>query len=248
MARTESQAYHIPGHLTIAFGNIALRTTRLIPRSLGRIYLGRQKFYQPCLNTDPENTQGDSRKKWEKIWAWVNLKGKTVLDIGCAEGFFCLEAVRSGATRVVGLDCEFRTLLCAELLARTEKVHPHYVMGVFPGKRFREPFDCVFCLSILHHRMVNADMWSVLTSPPEDRNRRVLRELNRCLRELVATGGQCVLEIPYEHNGKESAIDYAQFCAELVESGFESAEIIGGWEHAMRNQARKTRMLYVARA
>ena len=33
-----------------------------------------------------------------------DLEGKSVLDIGCNEGFFCVEAKKQGATRVVGID------------------------------------------------------------------------------------------------------------------------------------------------
>ncbi len=33
-----------------------------------------------------------------------NLEGKSLLDIGCNEGFFCMEAKKRGAARVVGID------------------------------------------------------------------------------------------------------------------------------------------------
>ena len=34
----------------------------------------------------------------------TNLRGKTVLDIGCGSGVYCIEAARRGAAKVVGID------------------------------------------------------------------------------------------------------------------------------------------------
>jgi SAM-dependent methyltransferase len=53
---------------------------------------------------DGEKSTSDSNRKLERIKLPTSLKGKSVLDIGCNEGFFCAEAVRRGATRVLGLD------------------------------------------------------------------------------------------------------------------------------------------------
>ena len=74
------------------------------------------------------------------------LKGLSVLDIGCNEGFFCGEALQQGARRVVGVDMN------NGFLARARKR--------FPKAEFRhgswwdlpdEKFDVIFFLSAIHY-------------------------------------------------------------------------------------------------
>src|SRR5262245_66248727 len=47
----------------------------------------------------------------------ADLRGKSVLDVGCKYGFFCFEAARRGAARVVGLDVDPDSVRKARLLA-----------------------------------------------------------------------------------------------------------------------------------
>ncbi len=74
------------------------------------------------------------------------LRGLKVLDIGCNEGFFCGEALRQGASRVVGVDQSKNFLDRAKLR--------------FPEARFMrtswwalpdEKFDVIFFLSAIHY-------------------------------------------------------------------------------------------------
>lgn len=74
------------------------------------------------------------------------LKGLSVLDIGCNEGFFCGEALKQGARRVVGIDMN------NGFLERARKR--------FPEAEFRhgswwdlpdEKFDVIFFLSAIHY-------------------------------------------------------------------------------------------------
>ena len=74
------------------------------------------------------------------------LQGLSVLDIGCNEGFFCGEALRQGARRVVGIDMN------NGFLERARKR--------FPEAEFRhgswwdlpdEKFDVIFFLSAIHY-------------------------------------------------------------------------------------------------
>ncbi len=46
----------------------------------------------------------DSPAKLDRLHLPTDLSGLSVLDVACNEGFFCQEAVRRGATRVVGID------------------------------------------------------------------------------------------------------------------------------------------------
>jgi len=42
--------------------------------------------------------------KWNKIKPFVQVEGKRVIDIGCNEGFFCLQMINCGANYVLGID------------------------------------------------------------------------------------------------------------------------------------------------
>jgi len=75
-----------------------------------------------------------------------NLEGKSVLDLGCNEGFFCIEAVKRGATRVVGIDKN------PEFLEKARQRAP----GVtFLEQSWQdlpaEKFDLILLLSALHY-------------------------------------------------------------------------------------------------
>jgi SAM-dependent methyltransferase len=58
----------------------------------------------PYQSFDDEKGDSQSLKKLECIKLPENLNGLSVLDIGCNEGFFCLQALKRGATDVVGID------------------------------------------------------------------------------------------------------------------------------------------------
>ena len=74
------------------------------------------------------------------------LKDKAVLDIGCNEGFFCIEAVRQGASRVVGIDVEPSFIESA----RQRCPEATFIHGTW-WKIPEEKFDCIFFLSAMHY-------------------------------------------------------------------------------------------------
>jgi tRNA (mo5U34)-methyltransferase len=63
-----------------------------------------------ALFTKTESVMGEPvdhpRETWEVIQRCLpgNLSGKSVLDVGCNGGFYCVEAKRRGAGRVLGVD------------------------------------------------------------------------------------------------------------------------------------------------
>src|SRR3954465_377649 len=61
------------------------------------------------VETAPHHFLGDyPRIKWTRFEHAIprDLTGKTVLDVGCNAGFYCLEMKRRGAARVVGIDSD----------------------------------------------------------------------------------------------------------------------------------------------
>ena len=55
-----------------------------------------------------DNVIGSSQsgKKWEALKIDSLVKGKSVLDVGCNEGYFCQRVQTMGATRILGVDLE----------------------------------------------------------------------------------------------------------------------------------------------
>jgi SAM-dependent methyltransferase len=92
--------------------------------------------------------------KWRKIRPLLNLTGKRVIDLACNEGFFSLEALRSNAAQVIGVDINehrikkarfvAQTLECANLQLLQEDIYrltPDQVEG---------SFDVALCLGLMH--------------------------------------------------------------------------------------------------
>src|SRR5690242_381830 len=49
--------------------------------------------------------EGDSQSEMKfHCLNYSSFDGKSVLDVGCNEGFFCFKAAAGGATKVVGID------------------------------------------------------------------------------------------------------------------------------------------------
>jgi SAM-dependent methyltransferase len=74
------------------------------------------------------------------------LKGLAVLDLGCNEGYFCVEAVRQGASRVVGIDANAAFIDAARARC-PEATFLNTSWWNIPDERF----DVVLFLSTMHY-------------------------------------------------------------------------------------------------
>lgn len=96
-------------------------------------------------------TPGQDRSPTSKIIFPESLAGKTLLDVGCAIGYFCFEAEARGAARVVGLelkDDRFRqALILKDILDSKVEFWHHDVVNELP----QEQFDYVCLLNVIHH-------------------------------------------------------------------------------------------------
>ncbi len=94
------------------------------------------------------------RKRWLEVAPAVpaNLSGMSVLDIGCNAGFVCFEAIRRGASRVLGVDLKQEYIdqakFCAEVLGADVEFR---VLDIADLADLDETFDLVFCVGILYH-------------------------------------------------------------------------------------------------
>jgi tRNA (mo5U34)-methyltransferase len=121
-------------------------------RSLGRW------FHNITLNgvkTAPDHFLGDyPAVKWRRFAHAIpaDLRGWTVLDIGCNGGFYSLEMKRRGADRVVGVDTDARYLAQARLAAEIAGTEIEYVQAsVYELASWRERFDLVLFMGVLYH-------------------------------------------------------------------------------------------------
>lgn len=86
--------------------------------------------------------------------ALAEAKGKSVLDLGCAEGLIALEFLRAGAASVFGCDCnegaieQARTLNAMRPQARFEVLNLHAMIADPAPGQWRA--DVVLALAILH--------------------------------------------------------------------------------------------------
>lgn len=120
-------------------------------KSLGgwyqRIYLGRGVY-----------TMDAARAYHEEVWARLepafpeDLRGASVLDIGCNAGYFSLQVKRRGAGRVLGIDHMGQYLEQAVACARIWDLDIEYrLLDVDQVPALREEFDVVVFAGVLYH-------------------------------------------------------------------------------------------------
>lgn len=98
-----------------------------------------------------EDQLGDSNsyEKLKRLRLPQSLAGKKVLDIGCNEGFFCIEAKRRGATKVIGVDIDKKVIERAK--KRAEGIEGIYFINTTWWDLPDEKFDIILFLSTLHY-------------------------------------------------------------------------------------------------
>jgi tRNA (mo5U34)-methyltransferase len=107
------------------------------------------------VQTAPEHFLGDyPRVNFHRFAAALpeDLRGKTVLDIGCNAGFYAFEMKRRGASRVVAIDSSPRYLAQARLAARVLGIDVELrELDVYRVAELGERFDLVVFMGVLYH-------------------------------------------------------------------------------------------------
>jgi tRNA (mo5U34)-methyltransferase len=92
--------------------------------------------------------------KWERFAKAIpsDLRGKTVLDIGCNAGFYSIEMKQRGADRVVGIDAELMYLEQARFAAEVNEVEIElHQLSVYDVAELGETFDVVLFMGVFYH-------------------------------------------------------------------------------------------------
>ena len=105
--------------------------------------------------TAPHHFLGDyPAVKWRQFADAVpaDLRGRTVLDIGCNGGFYAIEMKKRGTDRVVGIDSDDQYLAQARFAAGVEGLDVEYrKMSVYEVAALGERFDLVIFMGVLYH-------------------------------------------------------------------------------------------------
>lgn len=124
------------------------------------------------------DTEWRSDWKWDRVLPHISpLAGRTVLDVGCGNGYHCLRSFGEGAHRVLGIDPSPRFVVQFYMVKRylgpiAVDVLP---LGIEALPENLAAFDTTFSMGVLYHRR----------SPMDH-----LRELKNTLKP----GGELILE------------------------------------------------------
>jgi tRNA (mo5U34)-methyltransferase len=122
--------------------------------------------------------------EWRSDWKWdrvlphlAPLQYRTILDVGCGNGYHCWRMLGAGAKRVIGIDPSPRFVVQFHMLKHLVGPAPVDLLpvGIEAVPANLQAFDTTFSMGVLYHRR----------SPMDH-----LRELKATLRP----GGQLVLE------------------------------------------------------
>ncbi|MEY4642648.1 MAG: tRNA 5-methoxyuridine(34)/uridine 5-oxyacetic acid(34) synthase CmoB [Pseudomonadota bacterium] len=136
------------------------------------------------------DTEWRSDWKWERIAPHIEpLQGRTVLDVGCGNGYHCWRMAGAGAAFVLGIDPHLLYTLqywAVRQFLRAPAVHvAPLALEDLPDDL--QAFDTVFSMGVLYHRRSPFDH---------------LLSLRSCLRP----GGQLVLETLIIDGGDHTAL------------------------------------------
>ena len=122
--------------------------------------------------------------EWHSDWKWDRLKDhiqplqdRTVLDVGCGNGYHCWRMAGAGAELVIGIDPTAVFVMQYQLMQKYIQSDNVFVlpMGIDDVPQNLQAFDTVFSMGVLYHRRSPVDH---------------LVQLRDCLK----AGGELVLE------------------------------------------------------
>jgi len=109
------------------------------------------EWYQKIQLPFDLETPGRDRSQIANQILPTDFEGASVLDIGCAEGFFCFEAKKRNAGRVVGIEPNGERLDTAIRLSSFLSMDIEFLQQSIEDIEELGTFDYVLCLNVLYH-------------------------------------------------------------------------------------------------
>ncbi len=107
------------------------------------------------VKTAPNHFLGDyPAVKWQRFSDAIpaDLRGKSVLDIGCNGGFYSLQMKQRGAERVLAIDTDEKYLAQARFAAKVSGAEIEFRnLSVYRVDELHEQFDLVLFMGVLYH-------------------------------------------------------------------------------------------------
>ncbi len=157
--------------------------------------------------------------EWRSDWKWARLEqqiqplqGRTVLDVGCGNGYYALHMAGAGAQMVVGIDPNL--LFLSQFHALTHFIRPlppvHFIpVGLESLPDNLQQFDTVFSMGVLYHRKSPIDHLYQL--------RGALRSGGELILEtLVIEGGRGAVLMPETRYAKMRNVWFIPSVEELM--------------------------------
>ncbi len=124
------------------------------------------------------DTEWRSDWKWDRLLPYLSpLKNRSILDVGCGNGYHCWRMLGEGAHQVIGIDPSPRFIVQFHVI---KKYIPNASVDIFPVgiqdlPENLQAFDTTFSMGVLYHRR-----------SPMDHLKQ--------LRDTLRSGGELVLE------------------------------------------------------
>ena len=130
------------------------------------------------------------------IFDEIDLKGKTVLDVGTAYGFFCYETIKRGAEKAVGIEYNNDRYEVAKQINQIKEENVDIIKLNLEKDELKEEFDIVLLLNVVHHltypiesikKLASISKELIIVEFPTPANNKMIRrsKLNRFFMWLV---------------------------------------------------------------
>lgn len=114
-----------------------------------------KNLYQPCDDVRLKDFNVWRKDSSERLkFILENISGKTVLDIGCSEGYFSRELTKNGY-QVTALDTSKKRLAVTRYLSIINNLELNYYRGRWQDYIEDKDFETILFLSIFHHDILN---------------------------------------------------------------------------------------------
>ena len=149
-------------------------------RMLMRTHLRSYETYQPVLGSDGARAARDCDDRWHAVSGVLRARDCTSMaDLGCSEGYYVLQAARSGVAFCLGVDFDLRRILTChgQVVLNDVRNAAFLVSEITPQLADTLPaVDAVVFMSVLHH---------IMADEGEEHCRDLLRRIRRKTRKVL---------------------------------------------------------------